>query len=445
MDDKKIPIKIAVIGHVDCGKSTVIGHFLYKCGIVDKRTFEKFEKESMEIGKCSFKYAWTLNKLQGERERSLPINVASCTFETPKYSITMVDASSYRDFVTNMVGNVSTADCALLMVSASDGEFEAGISKYGQTREHTLLAYTLGIKQIIIGVNKMDTTRPPYSEDRFSEITLEVIKCMQKIGYQSHVITIIPMSGFYGDNLVQHSDKMPWFQGWNLQRNSENITVTTLLKAFDVLIPPTQLSMRPLRFILCDKGATNGDKAMLMGQVETGILKTHMIINFAPSNITAEVDSIEKNYKTLKEAISGDYATVCVKSVHTRQLRPGLIGSDPANDPAQEVLSFIARIMLISCSVQINPGYKAVVQCHSSSVACKFVELLKKIDSRSDQTIEEAPQSLKFGDTALVKLVPQKPMCVERFNEYRTLGQFIVRDMRRTVAFGVVMDVEKRI
>ncbi|CAF3441857.1 unnamed protein product [Rotaria sp. Silwood1] len=149
------------------------------------------------------------------------------------------------------------------------------------------------------------------------------------------------------------------------------------------------------------------------------------------------------NYEAVKEAIPGDYVTVYVKSIHARELRPGLIGSDPTNDPAQEVLSFIARIVLTNCLRQIHAGYIAVIQCHGSSVACNFIELLKKIDRLSGQTIEEAPQCLKSGETALVKLVPQKPLCIERFVEYRTLGQFLVRDMKQTVAFGVVMDVEK--
>ncbi|XP_075188023.1 elongation factor 1-alpha, oocyte form-like [Anomaloglossus baeobatrachus] len=182
MGKEKIHINIVVIGHVDSGKSTTTGHLIYKCGGIDKRSIEKFEKEVAEMGKGSFKYAWVLDKLKAERELGITIDISLWKFETRKYYITIIDAPGHRDFIKNMITGTSQADCALLIV----GEFEAGISKSGQTREHALLAFTLGVKQLIIGVNKMDSTEPPYSEGRFKEISKEVSDYVYMITHNSY-------------------------------------------------------------------------------------------------------------------------------------------------------------------------------------------------------------------------------------------------------------------
>merc|ERR1711964_777553 len=173
MGKEKMHINVVVIGHVDSGKSTTTGHLIYKCGGIDKRTIEKSEKEAAELGKGSFKYAWVLDKPKAERERGITIDIALWKFETPKYYVTVIDAPGHRDFIKNMITGTSQADCAILIIAAGTGEFEAGISKDGQTREHALLAYTLGVKQLIVGINKIDNTEPPYSEKRFEEIKKE--------------------------------------------------------------------------------------------------------------------------------------------------------------------------------------------------------------------------------------------------------------------------------
>merc|ERR1711894_172129 len=203
MGKTKIHINIVVIGHVDSGKSTTTGHLIYKCGGIDKRTIEKFEKEAQEMGKGSFKYAWVLDKLKAERERGITIDIALWKFETGKYYVTIIDAPGHRDFIKNMITGTSQADCAVLIVAAGVGEFEAGISANGQTREHALLAFTLGVKQLIIAVNKMDTTSPPFSQARFQEISSEVEKYIKKIGFNPKAVAFVPISGFHGQNMVE--------------------------------------------------------------------------------------------------------------------------------------------------------------------------------------------------------------------------------------------------
>merc|ERR1711865_1190839 len=200
MGKEKTHINVVVIGHVDSGKSTTTGHLIYKCGGIDKRTIEKFEKEAAELGKGSFKYAWVLDNLKAERERGITIDIALWKFESPKYYFTVIDAPGHRDFIKNMITGTSQADVAILIVASGTGEFEAGISKDGQTREHALLAYTLGVKQMRVAMNKMDNTTPAYSEARYKEIKEEVSSFLKK-------------TGFHGDNMIEVSTNMDWYKG----------------------------------------------------------------------------------------------------------------------------------------------------------------------------------------------------------------------------------------
>jgi len=180
MGKDKVHINIVVIGHVDAGKSTTTGHLIYKCGGIDKRAIEKFEKEAAQMGKGSFKYAWVLDKLKAERERGITIDIALWKFETKKYQFTIIDAPGHRDFIKNMITGTSQADVAMLVIASGTGEFEAGISKTGQTREHALLAYTLGVKQMIVVINKMDDKSVNYSEARYKEIKEETSRFLKK-------------------------------------------------------------------------------------------------------------------------------------------------------------------------------------------------------------------------------------------------------------------------
>jgi len=256
MPKDKLHINIVVIGHVDSGKSTSTGHLIYKCGGIDKRTIEKFEKEAAEMGKGSFKYAWVLDKLKAERERGITIDISLWKFESVKFYVTIIDAPGHRDFIKNMITGTSQADCAVLVVAAGTGEFEAGISANGQTREHALLAYTLGVKQMIVAVNKMDSTEPPYSGDRYNEIKNEVSTYVKKIGWNPLQIPFVPISGWAGDNMVEKTSNMPWFKGWNKESKIEDKVVKaegyTLLEALDAINPPSRPTDKPLRLPLQD-------------------------------------------------------------------------------------------------------------------------------------------------------------------------------------------------
>jgi len=444
MGKEKTHINIVVIGHVDSGKSTTTGHLIYKCGGIDKRTIEKFEKEAQEMGKGSFKYAWVLDKLKAERERGITIDIALWKFETPKYYVTIIDAPGHRDFIKNMITGTSQADCAVLIVAAGVGEFEAGISKNGQTREHALLAFTLGVKQLIIGVNKMDNTEPPYSEARFKEIVKEVEAYIKKIGYNPKQVPFVPISGWHGDNMLEASTNMSWFKGWNCEKSGTKMDGKTLMQALDSIEPPKRPTDRPLRLPLQDVYKIGGIGTVPVGRVETGILTPGMVVTFAPCGITTEVKSVEMHHTALPEALPGDNVGFNIKNVSVKEVRRGYVCGDSKNDPPKETDEFRAQVIILNHPGQICAGYAPVLDCHTAHIACKFMELCEKIDRRSGKKLEDAPQHVKSGDAAMVEMKPQKPMCVEAFSDYAPLGRFAVRDMRQTVAVGVIKSVKKK-
>lgn len=445
MSNKVKPhINIVVIGHVDSGKSTSTGHMIYKCGGIDKRQIEKFEKEAQEMGKGSFKYAWVLDKLKAERERGITIDIALWKFETTKYVVTIIDAPGHRDFIKNMITGTSQADCAVLIVASSTGEFEAGISKNGQTREHALLAYTLGVKQMIVAVNKIDNTEPPYSEARFNEIKKEISAYVKKVGYDPKTVPVLPVSGWHGDNMIEPSANMPWYKGWEVEyKDTGKQTGKTLLEALDNIPLPARPSSKPLRLPLQDVYKIGGIGTVPVGRVETGVLKPGMVVTFSPANISTEVKSVEMHHESLAEALPGDNVGFNVKNVSIKDIRRGMVASDSKNDPAVEAASFKAQVIILNHPGEIHAGYQPVLDCHTAHIACKFAELLEKIDRRSGKTIEAEPKMVKSGDAAIINLIPSKPMCVEAFSQYPPLGRFAVRDMRQTVAVGVIKEVDK--
>jgi len=432
MGKDKVHINLVVVGHVDAGKSTTTGHLIYKCGGIDKRTIEKFEKEAKEMGKSSFKYAWVLDKLKAERERGITIDIALWKFETEKYYFTIIDAPGHRDFIKNMITGTSQADVAILVVASGTGEFEAGIAKNGQTREHALLAYTLGVKQMIVLVNKMDDKSVNWSEARFNEIKNEVSNFVKKIGYNPETIPFVPISGWLGDNMLEKSTNLPWFKG------------PTLLEALDNITPPKRPSDKPLRIPLQDVYKIGGIGTVPVGRVETGILKSGAVVTFAPAMITTEVKSVEMHHTQLEQAIPGDNVGFNIKNVAVKDIKRGFVAGDSKQDPPAETENFTAQVIVLNHPGLIHAGYAPVLDCHTAHIACKFAELLTKVDRRSGKEIEAEPKNIKSGDAAIVRLIPSKPMVVETFTEYPPLGRFAVRDMRQTVAVGVIKEVVKK-
>ena len=451
---EKAHLNVVVIGHVDSGKSTTTGHLIYKLKGIDSRTIEKYEKEAAEMGKGSFKYAWVLDKLKAERERGITIDIALWKFETEKYNVTVIDAPGHRDFIKNMITGTSQADCAILVIGAGTGEFEAGISKDGQTREHALLAFTLGVKQLIVAVNKMDTAN--WAESRYEEIKKETRNFIKKIGFNTDNVPFVPISGFNGDHMISESPKMednispnaPWYKGWTktIMENGKKVEKplgVSLQDAIDHVPPPSRPTDKPLRLPLQDVYKIGGIGTVPVGRIETGIIKPGMVVTFAPANVTTEVKSVEMHHQQLQEGVPGDNVGFNVKNVSVKDIRRGNVAGDSKNDPPLGCDSFTAQVIVLNHPGQVGAGYAPVLDCHTAHIACKFAEIQEKLDRRSGKSIESNPKFIKSGDAAIVKMVPSKPMCVETFSEYPPLGRFAVRDMRQTVAVGVIKGVEK--
>ncbi len=210
---EKPHLNLIIMGHVDHGKSTTTGHLLYLAGAIDERTIKAFEEEAEKMGKGTFKYAWVLDNLKEERERGVTIDLRFLKFDTKKFNYTVIDAPGHRDFVKNMITGASQADAAVLFCSAKKGEFEAGIGPGGQTREHAFLAFTLGIRQLIVAVNKMDDISVNYSKERYEEIKNEVSRMLRMVGFKIEKINFIPVSGWTGENLIKKTEKLPWYTG----------------------------------------------------------------------------------------------------------------------------------------------------------------------------------------------------------------------------------------
>ena len=329
-----------------------------------------------------------------------------------------------------MITGTSQADVAIVVVPADKGGFEAAFSEEGQLKEHILLARTLGITEVIIAVNKMDACN--FSEERYKEILENMKDFTKKKGFKEDSVQYCAYSGWTGDNLIEPSDKMPWYKG------------DTLLACLNKIKPPQRPLDKALRLPLQDVYKIQGIGTVPCGRIETGILKPKMIVYFAPANISTECKSIEMHHTNLEEAIPGDNVGFNVKGVTLKDISRGMVVGDSKNDPPKEVETFKAQVMVMNIPNEIKAGYTPVVDCHTCHIACKFEKLLAKIDKRTGKIAEEEPPFIKKNESCLAQMVPQKPMVVETYSTYGPLGRFAVRDMKRTVAVGVVKEIVRK-
>ncbi|MCE4629826.1 MAG: translation elongation factor EF-1 subunit alpha [Desulfurococcales archaeon] len=426
---EKQHLNLVVIGHVDHGKSTLVGHLLFRLGLIEEKKLKELEEQARAKGKESFKFAWILDKMKEERDRGITIDLTFMKFETKNYVFTIIDAPGHRDFVKNMITGASQADAAILVVSARKGEFEAGMSPEGQTREHLLLAKTMGIEQIIVAVNKMDAPDVNYDQKRFEQITGILKKFMKGLGFKVEEIPFIPVSAWKGDNLIERSPNMPWYKG------------PTLVEALDQLKPPAKPVDKPLRIPIQNVYSIPGAGTVPVGRVETGVLRVNDKVVFMPPGVVGEVRSIQMHYQDLEKAEPGDNIGFAVRGISKNDVRRGDVAGHVDNPPtvADE---FTARIFVIWHPSAIAPGYTPVIHAHTASISARMVEILAKLDPRTGKVIEEKPQFLKPGDVAIVRFKPVKPMVVEKFSDFPALGRFAMRDMNRTIGIGIITDVK---
>jgi len=419
-------MNMVIIGHVDHGKSTLVGQILLQTGQFPQHMLDKYKEEAKAKGKESFALAWIFDNLKEERERGVTIDVAHKRFDTDRYYITIIDAPGHRDFVKNMITGTSQADAAILVVAGPEGIM-------AQTKEHMFLARTLGVKQMIVAINKMDDTKPAYDKAKYESVKEEMQKLAKSVGYKDEQLQFVPVSAFAGDN-VKDKGKLDWWDG------------ETILKAIDKFELPKKPTDLPLRWPLQDVYTIKGVGTVPVGKIETGVMKPGQQLIFKPSTkpggATGEVKTIEMHHEQINQAEPGDNVGVNMRGINKNEIRRGDVAG-PASDPPTVAKSFIAQIMVLNHPSVITKGYTPVFHCYTSQVACRFEEIQKKLDPRTGQTKEENPDFIKTGDAAIVKIIPTRPMVIESSKKIPQLGRFAIRDMGQTVAAGVCLEVEE--
>ncbi|MCS4540858.1 MAG: translation elongation factor EF-1 subunit alpha [Euryarchaeota archaeon] len=420
MPEKKPHLNLITIGHVDHGKSTTVGRILYETGAVSEIEIKKLKEEAKAYGKETFELAFVLDRLKEERERGLTIDLSHTRFETDKYYFTIIDAPGHRDFVKNMITGASQADAALLVVDAADGIKP-------QTREHTFLARTIGIPQLIVAINKMD--RVNYDNKRYDELKGELEKLLKSVGYKPEQISFIPIASYASaENITKRNDKMKWYTG------------QTLIDAFNAIKIPEKPINLPLRIPVQDVYTITGIGTVPVGRVETGIIKTGETIIFEPAGIKGEVKSIEMHHETIPQAEPGDNIGFNVRGVGKGDIKRGDVAGH-TDKPPTVVKEFTGQIVVIQHPTAIAAGYTPVFHAHTAQIACTFIELVKTIDPRTGETKKEKPDFLKTGDAAIVRFKPTRSLVLEKANEIPQLSRFAIRDMGMTIAAGVVLDI----
>ncbi|MFH1054713.1 MAG: translation elongation factor EF-1 subunit alpha [Candidatus Altiarchaeota archaeon] len=419
---EKPHMNLVFIGHVDHGKSTLVGRLLYEVGEVTEQQMKNLKEEADKAGKGTFEFAWVMDSLKEERERGVTIDIAHRKFSTQKNYFTIIDAPGHRDFVKNMITGASQADAAVLVVDVQNGV-------QPQTKEHAFLAKTLGINQLIVAMNKMDAIN--YEEAKFNKTLEEVKKLLMSIGYKVDQIPFIPVSAYLGDNVKVKSAKTPFYKG------------DPLLIELDKLKAPEKPVDKPLRLPVQDVYTITGVGTVPVGRVETGVIKPGDKIIFMPSNVVGEVKTVEMHHEQLLKAEPGDNIGFNVRGIAKNDVKRGDVAG-PVNNPPTVAEEFTAQIVVLQHPSAITAGYTPVFHIHTAQVACTFTELLKKIDPKTGAVKEEKPEFLKAGDVAVVKIKPTRPTVIEPAKEFPQLGRFAVRDMGQTVAAGMVIEVKKK-
>jgi elongation factor 1-alpha len=419
---EKPHLNIITEGHVDHGKSTLLGRLLYDSGSLTEQELRKLKEIAKEVKKETFEFAFVMDKLKEERERGVTIDLMYKPIITDKYYFTAIDCPGHRDFVKNMITGASQADAAILVVSCKDGVQE-------QTKEHLYLSKVLGINQMIVAINKMDEVN--YEHAKFTQVKDQVSKLLLSIGYKPDQIPFVPLSAYLGDNVVKKSTNMPWYTG------------ETLLQTMDSKLKvPVKPVTKPLRLPVQDVYSITGVGLVPVGRVETGIMKAGDKIIIEPSGIIAEVKSMEMHHKPLEKAEPGDNIGFNLKGASKKDIKKGDVIGHP-NNPPSVVKEFTAQIIVLQHPTVITKGYTPVFHIHTAHVAGRITEIVKKLDPKTGAAVTTNPDTLKTGDAAIVKIQPLQPIVIEKQSEFPELAKFAIRDMGKTVAAGICTDIVK--
>jgi len=462
MSSGKEHLSIVICGHVDSGKSTTTGRLLFELGGISERDMEKLKQEAERLGKSSFSFAFFMDNNKEERERGVTIACNTKEFFTDRYHYTIIDAPGHRDFIKNMISGAAQADVALLMVPA-DGNFVTAIQKgnhkeglvQGQTRQHALLINQLGVKQIMVGVNKMDTdTAGPYSESRFKEIKDESEAMLLKVGWKKDQVKkqtpFIPMSGWKGDNLLTASTNMSWYKGNKVTNMAgTKVEITTLLTGLnDFACPPPRYPDKNLRVPISSLYNIKGVGNVLAGRVEQGIVTPGLEVLFIPTHTDAvpckgKVFSIEMHKKSVEEAGTGDNVGMCIKGLEkTNMPHGGDVMVDKNDKSLKPVARFTAQVRTLQIPGELKAGYSPIgfVRCGHS--ACSVREIKWKMGKETNGQKVEGPNGIKANEMAEIVFEPMQPLVVEPFSACEGLSRVSFMDGNTAVMLGKIVAVD---
>jgi elongation factor 1-alpha len=424
MAKTKPTINVAFVGHVDHGKSTTIGRLMFDAGMVSPEQMEKLKAEAVKNGKVGFEFAFVMDKFKEERERGVTIDLSYQKLITNKYEVTIIDAPGHKDFIKNMITGASQADAAFLTISAKDGV-------QPQTKEHVWLLKTMGVSQIAVNVNKMDSV--DYKEDAYNKTKADASAVLKMAGYKPENVTFLAISGFKGDNVAKKSTNMPWYKG------------PTVLEQLDLFNQPEKPTTLPMRMPLQDVYEITGIGTVPVGKIETGVMKIGQKVIIIPGRsgkgVPGEVKTIEMHHEQLPSAEAGDNVGINIKGVGKKDVARGDVVCD-ASAPATIAEEFVAQIAIISHPTVIAKGYTPVFHIHTAQVPCQFIELIEK--TGPDGVKVATPDFLKNGDVAKVRLKPIGNLVIETNATNPHMARFAVRDAGATVGAGVCIEIKAK-
>uniref|UniRef100_A0A060T253 Elongation factor 1 alpha-like protein n=1 Tax=Blastobotrys adeninivorans TaxID=409370 RepID=A0A060T253_BLAAD len=430
--DLKPSINFVVIGHVDAGKSTLMGRLLYDTGAVDPKTMQKYEKESKLTGKGSFALAWVLDQTEEERRRGVTMDICISQFETTEAKFTIVDAPGHKDFVPNMIAGSSQADFAVLVVDAATGAFESGFSLDGQTKEHAVLVRSLGVDAIIVAVNKLDTV--DWAEARFQEIEVQLTEFLKKVGFKTEQISFVPTSGLLGTNVVKDSAEkgLGWYKGPTLLRQ---------LELSHQLFKPKDHNLK-LRLIIADVfKAENSSDLTISGRIDTGNVQVGEKVYLAPSGKVATVKRITRNAQADNWAIAGDNVSLQMSDIDKDDVIVGDVVCS-LDAPVKSAQKFSCRLVVFDVSRPITIGARFIAHRGRTNAPCKVSKLVSTLDKATGQVVKSRPRHLTSGQTAVVEItLESRAIPMELFKNSKELGRIVLRKEGTTIAAGVVDDI----
>jgi elongation factor 1-alpha len=461
MSEGKQHVSIVICGHVDAGKSTTTGRLIFELGGIPEREMQKLKDEAEKLGKGSFAFAFYMDRQKEERERGVTIACTTKEFFTETKHYTVIDAPGHRDFIKNMITGASQADVALLMVP-SDGNFTAAIAKgnhkagevMGQTRQHAVLINLLGVKQLIVGVNKMDCDVAKYGIERYTEIRDEMVHMLLKVGWKktfvNESVPIIPISGWMGDNLITKSDKMDWWKGVDVKVDSETVHIDTLKDALEKMVRiPKRPYDKPMRLPLSGVFKIKGVGDVLTGRVEQGKVEPGNEVVFLPTHTSStacagKVFTVEMHHKSVEAAGPGDNVGLNIKGLNKDNMpRVGDVMVLKSDSSVGRVKSFTAQVQVMNHPGELKAGYSPIVFVRTARSACKMTSIDWKIGKETGGQKAERPAALKSNEMAQIVMEPMQPFVVDTFKNCEGLGRVAIMEGNSVVMLGKVTKVEK--